>query len=42
MFYHEKREGNKVFLTEEDITVSGAIELTDKEWEEFCEELKNR
>lgn len=35
MFYHEKREGNKVFLTEEDITVSGTTELTAKEWETF-------
>lgn len=35
MFYHEKREGDNVFLTEEDITVSGKTELTSKEWEEF-------
>lgn len=35
MFYHEKREGDKVFLTEEDITVSGKIELTAEEWETF-------
>lgn len=35
MFYHEKREGDRVFLTEEDITVSGAIELTAEEWETF-------
>lgn len=35
MFYHEKREGNKVFLTEEDITVSGTIELAAQEWEAF-------
>lgn len=35
MFYHEKREGDTVFLTEDDITVSGSIELTQKEWESF-------
>lgn len=35
MFYHEKREGDTVFLTEEDITVSGEIELTSKEWDTF-------
>lgn len=35
MFYHEKREGDKVFLTEEDIAVSGEIELTSEEWEEI-------
>lgn len=35
MFYHEKREGDHVFLTEEDITVSGEFELTSEEWETF-------
>lgn len=35
MFYHEKREGDKVFLTEEDITVSGKVELTEQEWNTF-------
>lgn len=35
MFYHEKREGDKVFLTEEDITVSGKRELTSEEWKKF-------
>lgn len=34
-FYHEKREGNNTFLTEEDITVSGTKELTNEEWETF-------
>lgn len=34
-FYHETREGNKVFLTEEDITVCGTKELTDEEYDEF-------
>lgn len=34
-FYHEKREGDSVFLTEEDITVYGTKELTDEEWETF-------
>jgi len=35
MFYHEKREGEKVFLTEEDITVCGTMELTEEEWNTF-------
>lgn len=35
MFYHEKREGNKTFLTEEDITVTGVRELSSEEWEKF-------
>lgn len=35
MFYHEKREGEKVFLTEEDITVCGTMELSDEEWMTF-------
>ena len=35
MFYHEKREGNNTFLTEEDITVAGEIELTPAEWDTF-------
>lgn len=34
-FYHEKREGDSVFLTEEDITVSGTRELTGEEWNTF-------
>lgn len=34
-FYHEKREGNNTFLTEEDITVSGTKELSSEEWETF-------
>lgn len=35
LFYHEKREGDRVFLTEEDITVSGETELTPEEWDVF-------
>lgn len=35
MFYHEKREGDSVFLTEEDIAVSGVKELTSAQWDEF-------
>lgn len=35
MFYHEKREGDKVFLEEEDITVSGTMELSEEEWNTF-------
>lgn len=34
-FYHEKREGKKVFLTERDITVSGTIPLAAADWEKF-------
>lgn len=34
-FYHEKREGNNVFLTEDDITVCGTKELSDEEWSRF-------
>ena len=34
-FYHEKREGNNVFLTEEDISVCGTKELSSKEWDAF-------
>lgn len=34
-FYHEKREGDNVFLKEDDITISGTIELTDEEWQKF-------
>lgn len=35
LFYHEKREGDTVFLTEADITESGETELTDEEWATF-------
>lgn len=35
MFRHEKREGDTVFLTEEDITVAGEKELTPEEWKTF-------
>ena len=34
-FYHEKREGNNVFLTEDDITASGTKELSSEEWTAF-------
>ena len=34
-FYHEKREGNNVFLTEDDITISGTKELSSEEWDVF-------
>lgn len=33
--YHEKREGDKVFLGPEDATVTGTIPMTDEEWNEF-------
>lgn len=36
-FYHEKREGAHWPLTESDITVSGTVELSGKEWTEFME-----
>lgn len=35
MFYHEKREGDNVFLTEDDITISGVKELTEEECNKF-------
>lgn len=34
-FYHEKREGEAFPLTEEYITVSGTVELTEEQWAEF-------
>lgn len=39
-FYHEKREGDVWPLTEKHITVSGTIELSDKEWNEFFDYIK--
>lgn len=41
MFYHEKREGDSVFLTEEDITISGSVEMSDDEWKTFCDYLES-
>ena len=35
MFYHEQREGKTWPLTEEHITVSGRMELSDSEWAQF-------
>lgn len=40
-FYHEKREGNVWPLTEKHITVSGTVELNDKQWQEFWGYLKD-
>lgn len=40
-FYHEKREGHKVFLTEDDITISGTIGMTDEEWQKFWAIIKD-
>lgn len=34
-FYHEKREGNTWPLTEKHITVSGTVELSGEQWQEF-------
>lgn len=39
-FYHEKREGETVFLKEKDITVSGTLELSADEWQTFWDFLK--
>ena len=39
-FYHEKREGDHWPLREEDITVSGKKEISEDEWNEFFELLK--
>ena len=35
-FYHETRENGGWPQTEEDITVSGSIELTEEQWASFC------
>ena len=39
-FYHEKREGNRWPLTEQDVTVSGGRQLSEQEWVEFFDALK--
>ena len=38
-FYHETREGGGWPQTEADITCSGMIELTDEQWNAFCDLL---
>ena len=35
LFTHEKREGENVFISEDSITVTGTLELTEGQWEEF-------
>ena len=40
-FYYEKREGNSWPLREKDITVSGTVKLTDGQWREFCDYIKD-
>lgn len=40
MFYHEKREGDSVFLTEDDITVNGSMKLSEEEWQIFWDYMK--
>jgi hypothetical protein len=40
-FYHETREGERFPLQEEDITVSGTLELTAEEWNTFFDYLNN-
>lgn len=35
VFYHEKREGKKVFLTKDDVTISGTMPLAPSDWEKF-------
>lgn len=40
-FYHEKREGNHWPLTEEDVTLSGTVELSQQELETFFTLLKD-
>ena len=39
-FYHETREGGGWPQTEEDITLSGTVELTDAQWTAFCHLLR--
>ena len=41
MFYHEARKGDHWPLTEDDITVSGKVELTEEQWKEFFKLLEN-
>lgn len=36
LFYHETREGDDWPQTEEDITVSGTVDLKEEEWAAFC------
>ncbi len=36
MFYHETREGGGWPQTEEDITASGQLQLSEEEWNTFC------
>ena len=36
LFYHETREGGGFPLTEEDITVSGTVALSEASWAAFC------
>lgn len=40
-FYHETRKGERFPLQEEDITVSGTLELTEEEWNTFFAYLEN-
>lgn len=40
-FYHETREGGGWPQTEEDITASGTLELTEEQWAAFCDLLLN-
>ena len=40
-FYHESRAGDHWPLTEEDITVNGTVELTEEQWNQFFDLLKN-
>ncbi len=40
-FYHEKREGKNWPLTEDKITVSGLIELSEEEWQQLMGYLKD-
>lgn len=39
-FYHEKREGNHWPLTEDDISESGTVSLTEEQWNAFYDLLK--
>lgn len=40
-FYHEKREGNSWPLKEKDITLSGTVELSNAQWQQFFSYIKN-
>lgn len=41
VFTHEKREGDRFPLTEEDVTVTGSFEMTKDQWDCFLELIRD-